>query len=143
MSALWTNGRATVAEVRQALENRGRKLAYTTVLTVMDRLARKGVVERRKDGRAGVYIPRVSRDEMRKRALDRLVRNFFGSVDHLRQHLSASDSNGAPAHDEPASVAIAAGPAASSAKAPVMSVPGKAASAGEAAKAADFDASLL
>lgn len=46
-----------------------RDLAYTTVLTVLDRLARKGVVERDRDGRAWRYRPVASREELTARAM--------------------------------------------------------------------------
>ena len=49
MAVLWQRGPSTVAEVREVLED---ALAYTTVLTVLDRLERKGMVRRRRDGRA-------------------------------------------------------------------------------------------
>jgi BlaI family transcriptional regulator, penicillinase repressor len=92
MKALWALNEATVEEIRAQLLP-GRPLAYTTVLTVMDRLARKGVAERRKRGRAHVYTAAVPEDSVRERALERLVENFFaGSRERLRSHL-----DGAPA----------------------------------------------
>ena len=47
-------------------------------MTIMDRLARKGVVERRKVGRAYVYRPNLSAEEARAQALGQVVENFFG-----------------------------------------------------------------
>ena len=87
MMALWSAGRATVHEIRaQLLPNR--PLAYTTVMTVMDRLARKGVVEREKRGRAHLYRPVATREAVSERALQQLVENFFhGSFDELLLHL--------------------------------------------------------
>jgi predicted transcriptional regulator len=63
MQRLWEWDRA--ASVREVLEdlNRERSLAYTTVLTVLDNLHSKGLVERRKVGRAYVYSARSSREE--------------------------------------------------------------------------------
>jgi BlaI family transcriptional regulator, penicillinase repressor len=87
MKALWTLREATVHGIRSQFFSQ-RPLAYTTVMTVMDRLARKGIVEREKRGRAHVYRPLVSDAEVRDHALDRLLNNFFrGSRDRLRQHL--------------------------------------------------------
>src|SRR5690349_12259009 len=55
----------TVREVHQELaRERHRDLAYTTVMTVLDRLAKKGVVRQIKDGRAYRYAPVQSRAEM-------------------------------------------------------------------------------
>jgi predicted transcriptional regulator len=50
----------TVREVAEAL--RERELAYTTVMTVLDRLAGKGMVEREREGRAWSYRPAASRE---------------------------------------------------------------------------------
>jgi len=62
MDVLWrTPAPLTVRETLDALTNR--ELAYTTVLTVLDNLHRKGWVERELDGRAYRYHPRSSREE--------------------------------------------------------------------------------
>lgn len=53
----------TVREVHGALTGT-RDVAYTTVMTVMERLSRKGHIVQRKDGRAYLYRPRASRSEM-------------------------------------------------------------------------------
>jgi BlaI family transcriptional regulator, penicillinase repressor len=94
MKALWALGEATVEDIRARLLP-ARPLAYTTVMTVMDRLARKGMVTRRKRGRAHVYSSVVAEAAVRERALERLVENFFGgSRDELRNYLA-----GAPQKD--------------------------------------------
>ncbi len=77
MKALWQLREATVREVNVEM-NRRRPLAYTTVLTLLDRLARKGVAGRRKRGRAFVYHPVLSREAALELAIDRLARDFFG-----------------------------------------------------------------
>ena len=62
MHVLWQRGDqewATVREVHESLSGRG--LAYTTVMTVMARLAGKGYVEQQREGRAYRYRPRVTR----------------------------------------------------------------------------------
>ena len=93
LQALWVLGEANVRDVQQALEDR--KLAYTTVMTVLDRLVRRGGVERRKMGRAFIYAPVLSRDSVRNLAVKELVDSFFGgSPDALREYL-----NGAPRID--------------------------------------------
>jgi predicted transcriptional regulator len=89
MKALWDSGQATVQEIRDILMP-DRPLAYTTVMTVMDRLSRKGVVVRVKKGRAHLYSPAVGEDVIRERALNHLVDNFFeGEHDELRKYLNA------------------------------------------------------
>jgi BlaI family penicillinase repressor len=77
MNTLWPVGQATVREIRDLLAPR-RPRAYTTIMTIMDRLARKGVVERRKVGRAYIYRPNLSEEEARSQALGQVVDNFFG-----------------------------------------------------------------
>lgn len=53
----------SVREVHAVLSGR-RDLAYTTVMTVLDRLAKKGLVRRERDGRAYLYTPEQTRDEL-------------------------------------------------------------------------------
>jgi predicted transcriptional regulator len=77
MNTLWPMGEGTVREIRDRLAER-RPRAYTTIMTIMDRLARKGVVERRKTGRAYTYRANVTADEARAQALGQVVDNFFG-----------------------------------------------------------------
>jgi predicted transcriptional regulator len=53
----------SVREVHASLSTR-RDLAYTTVMTVLDRLSKKGLVHRERDGRAYLYAPEQTRDEL-------------------------------------------------------------------------------
>ncbi len=76
MSVIWEKGRATVQDVKDALEPR-RSLAYTTVMTVMSRLAEKGVLNRQKEGRAFYYTPAVSQDKVAGSLLQSLVRRLY------------------------------------------------------------------
>ena len=87
MEVLWERGSATVAEVRDALED---EMAYTTVLTVLRRLEEKGYVGHDEEGRAHRYRPLVERVEARESALERLTRRLFqGSPELLLTHLVA------------------------------------------------------
>ena len=87
LKALWELGEANVRDVQAALV---RPLAYTTVMTVLDRLARRGCVERRKVGRGFIYSALLTRDSVRRVALEDLIRCFFdGSEDSLRDYLQA------------------------------------------------------
>jgi BlaI family transcriptional regulator, penicillinase repressor len=88
MNTLWPMGEATVREIRDGLAAR-RPRAYTTIMTIMDRLARKGVVERRKVGRAYKYVAQLSADDARAQALGQVVANFFGgSKEAMIAHLA-------------------------------------------------------
>ena len=62
MDFLWDNGPSTVAEVHAGLKGR-RDLAYTTVLTILGRLAKKGLLVRTLVGNSHVYSTALSRDE--------------------------------------------------------------------------------
>jgi predicted transcriptional regulator len=88
MNTLWPMGQGTVREIRYRLAAR-RPRAYTTIMTIMDRLARKGIVERRKVGRAYIYRPNLSAEEARVHALDQVIENFFaGSKEALLAQLN-------------------------------------------------------
>ena len=76
LGALWRMGTATVRQVLEDLEERGRRLAYTTVLTLLGRLEARGVVQSRKAGQARIYRPRVSRDRVLSDRLGSLVREL-------------------------------------------------------------------
>ena len=68
-----------------------RPRAYTTIMTIMDRLARKGVVERRKTGRAYTYRPNLSAENARAQALSQVIESFFGgSKESLMAHLDGA-----------------------------------------------------
>ena len=89
MTVLWPLGAGTVREIHHRLAL-SRPRAYTTVLTIMDRLAQKGIVTRRKVGRAYRYEPRLSVEEARLNAVGKIVEGFFdGSPRALAAHLSS------------------------------------------------------
>jgi predicted transcriptional regulator len=66
MEQLWSLGEASVREVMQAVNaDSSRELAYTTIMTTLQRLDRKHVVERRRQGKTDIYAPRWSRETHR------------------------------------------------------------------------------
>ena len=69
MEAIWARGQATVHDVHERLDAADRELAYTTVMTVMSRLAEKGLLEKRKEGAAYVYTPAASKEEFTRRTV--------------------------------------------------------------------------
>ncbi len=146
MKALWPLGEATVHALRARLL---RPLAYTTVMTVMDRLARKGAVSRAKRGRAYVYRPLVTDDQVRGRALERLLAEHFDdSVETLRAYLGADGRTPRHAsHSAPAAVIKSSPPppaTESRADAAVASRPAPEAAAEAApAPSREIDSSLL
>ena len=74
MKVLWKYPGASVAQVRAGLP---RPLAYTTVMTVLDRMSTKGLVERRKNGRAYLYTAALDLETARRSAVSRLASRFF------------------------------------------------------------------
>ena len=85
-----------------------RPLAYTTIMTVLERLVRKGKVARRKVGRAFVYAPETSRDAMRGVAVLELLEGFFdGSREELLRFLRRSEPQAAAAAGAPAPASAA------------------------------------
>src|SRR5579863_7480257 len=62
---LWERGESNVHQVSQRLE---RPLAYTTVMTTLDRLYKKGFLDRQKRERAYYYSARLSRQELERKA---------------------------------------------------------------------------
>jgi predicted transcriptional regulator len=75
MEVIWARGSATVADVVEALKG---KDAYSTILTLMRILKIKGYLTARKEGRAFVFTPRVDRDTAARKAVQQLLRKFFG-----------------------------------------------------------------
>jgi BlaI family transcriptional regulator, penicillinase repressor len=91
LRALWSLNEGNVKDVQRIVAE-SRPLAYTTIMTVLDRLVRKGKLTRRKVGRAFVYCPEASRDSMRQAALRELLDNFFdGSESELLRFLGKTD----------------------------------------------------
>jgi BlaI family penicillinase repressor len=90
LKALWEIGEGNVRAVQSQIEPR-RKLAYTTVMTLLDRLAKKGAVIRRKDGRAFLYMPQLDRETLRRKAIQELMDSLFdNSSELLLRYLSES-----------------------------------------------------
>ena len=64
MEQVWRAGESTVRTVLEALNaTASRERAYTTIMTVMAKLHRKGLLNRRRDGKTDIYSPVMSRDE--------------------------------------------------------------------------------
>jgi predicted transcriptional regulator len=76
MEILWSGGNANVRDVAEKL---ARPLAYTTVMTTLDRLYKKGLLDRRKLERAFVYSPRLSRAEWERERAGELVSGFLAA----------------------------------------------------------------
>ena len=77
MHVVWERGEATVRQVRNAIASR-RDLAYSTVMTMMGKMEKKGVLTHRVEERTYIYRPLVSRDEVEGSMLRDLLENVFG-----------------------------------------------------------------
>jgi predicted transcriptional regulator len=97
MEELWRSGGGSVRAVMEGLNRRTDKdRAYTTYMTVMARLHRKGLLARRREGKGDYYVPAYGRDEyMALRAeseVDDLV-SLYGEVAlaYFAQHMAELD----------------------------------------------------
>lgn len=87
METVWSLGEATVGQVRDRLD-REPPPAYTTILSVMQKLEKAGWLTHRPEGRSYVYLPTRSRDEVGKSTLRTFIdRVFRGDALLLFQHL--------------------------------------------------------
>lgn len=79
MQLLWSGGESSVRDVVEKLD---RQLAYTTVMTTLDRLYKKGMLNRQKTERAFLYSPRMSRAEFESKWAAELVATFLAETQH-------------------------------------------------------------
>jgi predicted transcriptional regulator len=94
MNVLWSRSEATASEVHEALRPT-HDLAPTTVSTMIQRLAKKGVVTHRSEGRQYVYRASVSRDAVQRSMVSDLVdRVFRGNPKALVSHLVSEEALG-------------------------------------------------
>lgn len=76
MDEAWRRGESSVRDIFQSFDE---QVAYTTVMTTLDRLHKKGLLTRRKNGRAFLYAPRVSREEMEQGVARDVIEGLLGS----------------------------------------------------------------
>jgi predicted transcriptional regulator len=89
LSVLWERGPSTVREALEAMPD-GKTRAYTTILSVMQVMEKKGLVSHVAEGHVHVYQARVSRQQVTGPWLRGLVRQVFGgSAASALQHLLA------------------------------------------------------
>lgn len=79
MEILWQHGEGNVREVAARLD---RPLAYTTVMTTLDRLFKKGLLARRKLDRAFFYSPNLSPQEWEQQRAGHLMAEFLSGPQH-------------------------------------------------------------
>lgn len=87
LSVLWDFGPSTARDVLERLPDR-KDRAYTTVLSIMQVMEKKGLLTHSVEGRANVYKPAVTRKQVMKPFMRSLVQNVFGgSPARALQHL--------------------------------------------------------
>jgi predicted transcriptional regulator len=87
MKVVWSRGHATVRDVYEALLQ-GRKVAYTTVMTMMNVLEKKGHLRKKAEGRSFLYRPtRPQRQVVGSMVREFVQRVFGGSAAPLLAHL--------------------------------------------------------
>jgi predicted transcriptional regulator len=84
MQALYRLGKASAADIRDAIPDPPSTTAIRTLLTILEK---KGHVRHESDGTRYIYAPRVARGEMGRRALDSLLKTFFD--DSVEQAVAA------------------------------------------------------
>jgi predicted transcriptional regulator len=94
MQALWRMGPATVADVQNDLHGQHKRVAYTTIQTMLNRLEAKKLVTRDATDRVHRYRALLKQPKVVDRALKRLMRRFFeGSAEALVTRLVEKDLN--------------------------------------------------
>jgi len=94
MQALWRMGPATVADVQNDLHVQNKRVAYTTIQTMLNRLEAKKLVTRDATDRVHRYRALLKQPKVIDRALKRLTRRFFeGSAEALVTRLVEKDLN--------------------------------------------------
>ena len=88
LRVLWETGPQTVREVMDRLHERGRKVAYTTVLTFLTRMEQKGVVSSDKNEHAYVYRARVTKEQVARTRVKSLLDQLYdGAAAPMVLHL--------------------------------------------------------
>jgi len=77
LSVLWEKGPLPVKEINAALPDK-KERAYTTVLTLVQLMEKKGLVSRTRDGVRHIYKAKQSRDKILKPMMSNMVSNVFG-----------------------------------------------------------------
>jgi len=96
MKVAWSVGRCSVRDVVERLNS---KLAYTTVMTTLDRLFKKGLLEREKSERAFLYSPLLSSQDWERRRAGDFVAGFLAGPEPSRDLLLSSLVDAVGQHD--------------------------------------------
>ncbi len=78
LEVLWENGSQTVRFVNEELEKKGKNVAYTTTLKMMQIMTEKGMLARILHGRTHIYTPLMEKDHARNMLVTRMINSAFG-----------------------------------------------------------------
>ena len=97
MEMLWRESPASVRDVHEVLA-KDRTIAYTTVMTVMSRLAKKGILRRNQSGRAYLYLPTQSREEFCSETISTVMQGLLGGfgepvLSHFVETVGSADAD--------------------------------------------------
>ncbi|KKQ85494.1 MAG: Transcriptional repressor, CopY family [Candidatus Woesebacteria bacterium GW2011_GWB1_38_8] len=81
MECLWEEKNVSVSDVHKCLQEK-RKIAYTTVMTIMTRLTEKGFLIRKMEGKAYLYSPKKSKKQTAKNVIKRIVNSLVDQYGH-------------------------------------------------------------
>jgi len=73
LEILWNLGKGTVKDVLEIFKKRGKNYAYTTILTEMQNLEKKGLLRAERIGKQNLYIPLIKKEEFLNKKLDELL----------------------------------------------------------------------
>ena len=96
IEVVWQLGEASVHQVRKRLSNK-KKLAYTTVLTAMQKLEKAGWLKHRAQSKSYLYLPTRTREQAGARSVRKFVERVFGGdsvlmFQHLMRESKLSDA---------------------------------------------------
>ena len=97
MEIVWAHGECNVRDVVDRLD---RPLAYTTVMTTLDRLFKKGLLKRRKSDRAFIYSSSLNRAEWERKRAGDFVTDFLSASEPSRDLLISCLVEAVGLHDE-------------------------------------------
>ena len=78
LEIIWRTGSATVRQVNEELEKKGRNVGYTTTLKMMQIMTEKGLLTRAMDGRTHIYSALIQAGVARNAMINRMINSAFG-----------------------------------------------------------------
>ncbi len=96
MEVMWNFG---VSNSRDVMKRMERELAYTTVMTTLDRLYKKGLLDREMTDRTFVYSSRLSREEWDRRRAGEMMAGFLAGPEESRHLLLSCLVDAVGTHD--------------------------------------------